>query len=265
MRIKEMKTTFDKPEVFTEQFIPDHTFVYILKGKIHCYDGTTDQVLATNECYLFRKDYLVKYYEKKGELELVRVCLEERFLKRFQEKHKAFTTKIRTSEILFLLNKTELTTNYVESLTPYYHSGEIDEPFADVKKEELLLILLQNQPELAGIFFDYRSPEKVDLQAFMNRNYKFNVNIDRFAYLTGRSLSAFKRDFVQVFDDTPSRWLVARRLQEARFLIDQKDKKPTEIYLDLGFEDLSHFSHAFKNRFGLTPSELLAQKKTSSH
>ena len=260
----EMKTAFDKPEVFTEQFIPDHTFVYILKGKIHCYDGTTDQVLAANACYLFRKNYLVKYYEKKGELALIRICLEEPFLKRFQEKYKVFTEKIRTPEILFLLNKTELTTNYVESLTPYYHHSEIDEPFADVKKEELLLILLQNQPELAGIFFDYRSPEKIDLQAFMNRNYKFNVSVDRFAYLTGRSLSAFKRDFIQVFDDTPSRWLVTRRLQEARFLIDQKNKKPAEIYLDLGFEDLSHFSHAFKNRFGLTPSELSAQKKTGS-
>jgi hypothetical protein len=29
----------------------------------------------------------------------------------------------------------------------------------------------------------------------MIKNYKFNVNLERFAYLTGRSLSAFKRDF----------------------------------------------------------------------
>lgn len=29
----------------------------------------------------------------------------------------------------------------------------------------------------------------------MNRNYKFNVSIKRFAYVAGRGLSAFKRDF----------------------------------------------------------------------
>jgi AraC-like DNA-binding protein len=58
---------------------------------------------------------------------------------------------------------------------------------------------------------------------------------------------------------------VKRRLQESHFLIEQKNKKPTEIYLDLGFEDLSHFSHAFKKLFGLTPTELSAQKKPASH
>ncbi len=76
---------------------------------------------------------------------------------------------------------------------------KIGEAFADVKREELLLILLHAQPELAGLFFDYRTPEKINLEEFMNRNYQFNVSLERFAYLTGRSLSAFKRDFKQVF------------------------------------------------------------------
>jgi len=59
--------------------------------------------------------------------------------------------------------------------------------------------------------------------------------------MTGRSLSAFKRDFKAIFNETPGRWLIQKRLQEAYFLIDKKNKKASEIYLDLGFEDLSHF------------------------
>jgi AraC-like DNA-binding protein len=50
--------------------------------------------------------------------------------------------------------------------------------------------------------------------------------------------------------------LVKKRLQEAHFLIEKKNKRPSEIYLDLGFETLSHFSFAFKKQFGLTPTEL---------
>jgi len=98
----------------------------------------------------------------------------------------------------------------------------------------------------------------------MNRNFKFNVSIERFAYLTGRSLSAFKRDFKATFNETPNHWLVQKRLQEAYFLIEKKNKKPSEIYVDLGFEDLSHFSFAFKKVFGLTPTELTGQKKNAS-
>jgi AraC-like DNA-binding protein len=82
------------------------------------------------------------------------------------------------------------------------------------------------------------------------------VSLQRFAYLTGRSLSAFKRDFKAIFNDTPNRWLVQKRLQEAYFLIGEKDKKASEVYLELGFEALSHFSFAFKKQFGMTATEL---------
>ena len=97
----------------------------------------------------------------------------------------------------------------------------------------------------------------------MNRNFTFNVSLQRFAYLTGRSLSAFKRDFKTIFNETPSRWLIQKRLKEAYFLIEKKQKKPSEIHLDLGFEDLSHFSFAFKKLFGLTLTELTEQKKNN--
>lgn len=93
----------------------------------------------------------------------------------------------------------------------------------------------------------------------MIKNYKFNVNLERFAFLTGRSLSAFKRDFEKTFNDTPSRWLIQKRLDEAWFLLNKKNKKASDIYLDLGFEDLSHFSFAFKKRFGHSPKELKKQ------
>ena len=98
----------------------------------------------------------------------------------------------------------------------------------------------------------------------MNRNFYFNVSISRFAFLTGRSLSAFKRDFKAIFNDAPSRWLIKRRLQEAHFRVDKKKQTPSDIYLDLGFESLSHFSVAFKRQFGLTPTELTTQKQRST-
>jgi len=100
---------------------------------------------------------------------------------------------------------------------------------------------------------------------FMNKNFMFNVNIGRFAYLTGRSLSAFKRDFKITFNETPNRWLIKKRLQEAYFLIKKKNKKPSDIYLELGLETLSHFSYAFKKKFGQTPTELAAREKKTCH
>lgn len=71
--------------------------------------------------------------------------------------------------------------------------------------------------------------KKNDLETFMNKKYAFNLSTERFATLTGRSLSAFKRDFKEIYDETPNRWLVKKRLQEACFLIDKRDQKPNAI------------------------------------
>jgi len=245
-----------------EQFVAEHTFAYIINGEMHLYDGDNNYVFRSGECGLARKNRLIRFKKEKvnRELEKVFVFFDEPFLKAFQEKHQPGMPKSRSDETILRLPENKLLPNFIKSLLPYYDHGKITTPFADVKREELLIILLQNQPELAGILFDFAAPQKINLEEFMNRNYKFNVSIDRFAYLTGRSLSAFKRDFKTIFNETPNRWLVKKRLQEAYFLIGKKNQKASEIYLDLGFEALSHFSFAFKKLFGLTPTQLSEQK-----
>ena len=249
-----------------EQFIAEHTFVYIIKGVMHLYDGSKNYTLKSGECCLARKNRLARFKKEKenNELEKVFVFFDENFLKMFQEKHQVKATKFNSEETILYINKNELIPNFIHSLLPYYNHGKINEAFADVKREELLIILLQEQPDLTGLFFNYGILQKINIEEFMNRNFKFNVNIERFAHLTGRSLSAFKRDFKVTFNETPNHWLVKKRLQEAYFLIDKKNEKPAEIYLDLGFEALSHFSFAFKKLFGLTPSELTEMKKNTS-
>jgi len=259
-----MNTGVTKPhyvidQISHEHFIPMHTFLYIIKGIMRCYDGEKTYTFRSGEYGFARKNRLGRYKKEKedGELEKVFVFFDEKFLRMFQGKHKPHVTKFISTETMVKINTSELIPTFIHSLLPYYtHGGNIDPKFSDIKREELLMILLQNQPELTGIFFDFGKPEKINLEEFMTRNYKFNVSIERFAYLTGRSISAFKRDFKAIFNQTPNRWLVQKRLQEAYFLIEKKEEKASEIYLDLGFEALSHFSFAFKKLFGLTPTEL---------
>jgi len=95
----------------------------------------------------------------------------------FQEKHQVKATKFISNETILHINKNELIPNFVQSLLPYYSHGIINEAFTDIKREELLIILLKEQPELAGLFFDYGIPQKINMEEFMNRNYKFNVSI----------------------------------------------------------------------------------------
>lgn len=256
------KTCLIGPVIAKEQFIAEHLFFYLVKGSLEgCYGGK-DYALNAGEYGIVRKNRLGRQGHAKGsgDIEKIIFVFDEPFLRAFQEKHKWVAARFKSPESFLNVDNKRIP-EFIHSLLPYYDpNGRIDQVFFDVKREELLLILLQAQPELSGIFFDYGIPAKIDLEEFMNRNYRFNVSIERFAYLTGRSLSAFKRDFKQIFDETPNRWLVHRRLQESHFLIEKKNKKPSEIYIDLGFEDLSHFSHAFKRLYGFAPTALVGRQ-----
>ncbi len=260
MATVEITSCYIGPEISPEQFIPEHIFMFLAKGNATAYDGDKKYTIKGGEYCLIRKNYLARYTktEDNGAFEKVVVVFDEAFLKQFQQKHGIKKTGTVAKGAFYELQKTPLVPHFVSSLMPYYQGGhQIEGAFDLVKREELLLILLQTNPDLANVLFDFGIPAKIDLEAFMNKNYKFNVGIERFAYLTGRSLSSFKRDFLKVFADTPSRWLIQKRLKEAHFLLTKKQQKPTDIYLDLGFEDLSHFSFAFKKLFGYAPTKLV--------
>ena len=249
-----------------EQFVPDHLFLYVQAGELCVYDGQQTLTLQAGDYYLVRKNRLVRYDQGGlgASCELTFFCFEEDFLRAFQGKHHLAAQKTRPSATFLALPQTALIPAFMQSLPPYRdHAGKLGSVFAEVKYEELLLILLHQQPALADILFDYELPGKIKLEEFMQRNFRFNVSLPRFALLTGRSLSAFKRDFQAVFHQTPSRWLLQKRLQEAYFLLDKQRQKPSAIYFELGFKDLSHFSFAFKKQFGLAPSELGQQPKSA--
>jgi len=141
------------------------------------------------------------------------------------------------------------------SLQPYFDlAAALPADIAAFKVEEAIRVLRAVDPAVDGLLGYFEEPGKLDLVKFMERNYMFNLPLEKFGYLTGRSLTTFKKDFKNAFNITPGRWLTRKRLELAHYQIFEQKRKPSEVYLDTGFEDLSHFSFAFKKHFGYNPS-----------
>ena len=64
---------------------------------------------------------------------------------------------------------------------------------------------------------------------------------------------------MNTFKKSPRKWLMEKRLSEAYHLIREKKQNPADVYLDVGFENLTHFYRAFKEKFSATPKEIQGQ------
>lgn len=143
------------------------------------------------------------------------------------------------------------------SLLPYLElNHRLPEKLQAVKIAEAIEILRSLAPQSEHVLADFAEPGKVDLVEFMEANYRFNMPLSKFSYLTGRSLTTFKRDFKKAFHLSPQRWLTQKRLALAHYQLTEKRRKPVELYLEVGFENLTHFSYAFKKQFGYPPTAL---------
>ena len=243
-----------------EQFVAQHVFSYQISGTLILNDGRKTYTFRENDFRFVKRNQLVKFNKlppAEGEFKTLTVYLEESVLRAVSMEYGCKGKKTAGGASIIRLNPDPLYTSYIDSLMPYREmKPTVNQHLQSLKLKEAILILLQVNPELNDILFDFSEPGKIDLEAFMNKNFHFNVQLKRFAYLTGRSLATFKRDFEKTFHSTPSRWLQHRRLQEAHYLIKEKGKSASDVYLDLGFEDLSHFSFAFKKTYGVAPSRI---------
>ncbi|MDB5827572.1 MAG: AraC family transcriptional regulator [Variovorax sp.] len=82
------------------------------------------------------------------------------------------------------------------------------------------------------------------------------LDLRELASLARLSVSHFSRAFKRSVGMPPHRYLLTRRLAVAAQTIMHSDRTLTEIALDLGFSDQSHFTRMFNRAYGETPGAL---------
>ncbi|BAV07339.1 AraC-type DNA-binding protein [Filimonas lacunae] len=243
-----------------EHFVPEQTLSYLAAGSLVLNDGKKAYNAAAGSLRFIKRNQLLKFVKhppEKQEFQSLSIYLDQETLKEFSKEYGITAAEKQSQQSIFDIKPTPLIKSYLHSLLEYQQVNGFTNPaLTKLKQKEALLLILEVQPDLKNILFDFAEPYKIDLESFMQKNYHFNVRLERFAYLTGRSLATFKRDFQKIFGTSPRHWLQQKRLDQARYLIQEKGQTASNIYLDLGFENLSHFSYAFKNVFGVSPTEL---------
>ncbi|WP_295125300.1 helix-turn-helix domain-containing protein [uncultured Chitinophaga sp.] len=257
----DIKLSYYEDKLFKSEVVFEHhMLVWFMSGHTKIIEAGREHFFNAGDIFLIPKNQLATIinYPRDGQPhKTVVMHLTESRLKTFYADIDVPPSTSVSREIK-TFHHHPLLESCLASLIPYFDMKEtFPENIASIKINEAISILRFIDKGIDHILSDFEEPGKIDLVAFMEKNFMFNMPLERFGYLTGRSLSTFNRDFKKAFEITPQRWLTKKRLELAHYHIKQGKKKPVEVYIESGFEDLSHFSFAFKKEFGYVPTELL--------
>jgi AraC family transcriptional regulator, exoenzyme S synthesis regulatory protein ExsA len=244
-------------------YMPEHVVCYIVSGEMRVMESHRESIYRAGNSFLLRRNALVKCEQRPlasgVAFRVIYLLLKKDFLQQQAMQYGLLKEAPGTAlngQVL-LLEPTPSLTGFFHSLVSYMDTGT--HPSAAMTRHklvEMLICLLEQRPEMATWLFTETPAGKLDLAEFMERNFRFNVPMNKFAELSGRSLSTFQRDFIKIFGMRASAWLLNRRLQAAHEILLNTDRKPSDVYIEIGFEDFAHFSRSFKRNYGYNPSKV---------
>ena len=147
--------------------------------------------------------------------------------------------------------------SYFQSMAVYFASKDkLHDSILLLKLKELIISIYvsddnHNITDYFQSLTHFRSPSIIET---MELNFRKNLSMNEFAQLCHRSYSSFKRDFQSQYSESPGKWLLNKRLDYSVFLLLSSEKRVSDIVIDSGFVDISHYSKAFKKKFGDSPT-----------
>jgi AraC-like DNA-binding protein len=244
-----------------EAVVQDHVLSYVITGEITFYYNGGVFTYGPGSIGLLRKNLLLKSVKVPAldgnPFQSLNIFFDQSSLRKYSSQTDIIADSIYAGDPVINISHDAFLKGYFDSVIPYFKSDlPLTAIMAEIKTREAIELILRYNPRLKNMLFDFSEPFKIDIEVFMGQNYLYNVPIAQFARLSGRSLATFKRDFKKAFNDTPERWIKKRRLERAHFLIKEQHQAPVEVFNEVGFESLSHFSDAFKKFFGYNASSI---------
>jgi AraC family transcriptional regulator, exoenzyme S synthesis regulatory protein ExsA len=261
------------PPLKNEVFFEEHAVIFVLEGEKKFVSATQTIHVRKGNIVFIRRGYYVMQETIDTNYRSLVFFFNEKLLKEFVGQHlELFSpppppegelkSDSKTPPLgvgglgLLVFEITESLNKFTESIFPYFTlETQYLNHFLRLKLQELLLHILEIDAsgQFKSILFSLYKGEKVDLEYLMQSYYLKLLSLDELSRLSGRSLSAFKRDFQDKFDTSPAHWIKNKRLEYASLQLENTNKNVSEISMEIGYESVSHFIKAFKEKFGKTP------------
>ncbi|SOD88183.1 helix-turn-helix transcriptional regulator [Spirosoma fluviale] len=245
-----------------EVFFEEHAVIVVLEGEKKFSSPTQELHVHKSQILFFQRGCYSMNESIDANYKSLVFFVNEKSLKEFVSQHlnlfEDLQTPLPDDPILSFTSSSTFAT-FINSLLPYFGART---PFLNellrLKSQELLLHLLEldTARHLRAILWHIYQGQKTDLDYLMSTYFLKPLSMSELSRLSGRSLSAFKRDFEEHFHTSPGQWIRRKRLEHAHFLLRNTDKNVSEVSMEIGYESVSHFIKAYKSQYGATPKRM---------
>lgn len=235
-----------------------HMFSFLQKGKKQVHFADSSVAVNVKQSLLIKRGNCL--WSELMDNDDIYYCkllfFSESKLRDFLRKHSQFKPEEEETPSYFIIENDSYIHSYLNSLSTVNNAPDIFmENLLEVKFEELMLYLMNKYGKpFENYLQSLISKEQSAFKTVVENNVYSNLKIDEIAFLCQMSLSTFKRNFIKEYKTSPGKWLQDKRLQKAKELLKEGKVRPSDIYLDFGYNNLSNFSAAFKNKFGKSPN-----------
>ena len=182
-------------------FLRHHTLVLQVSGHFTLETSAQKISMGKGEMLLIGKNQLGTLTKmpasNEENYETIVISLQEDLLRKIALEEQIEVRQKYTGPLNILIPTNDFLKGYFQSVIPYIRNPaeSITTDIGILKVKEGVKLLLHVMPQLSNLLFDFSEPHKIDLEEFMLDNFHYNLPIEKFAGLTGRSLAGFKRDF----------------------------------------------------------------------
>ena len=242
-----------------------HLIIYVLSGKKEWSSPRESFLIEAGDALFVKKGVYTTKQFMEVDYCVMLFFINDDFIRSFLKESDMFEAAPAAEvgpEDIFRIDTNETLRDLMQSVFNYLNQdNSIPQRLVEIKFKELLynILLSPRNHKLSGFFKSMLQTSRTDLDYIMKRNFQFDLKLEEFARLSGRSLSSFKRDFQNFYGQTPGKWLVEQRLEYARKLLLKSDLDINQICFDSGFKNASHFNKVFKNKFALPPKQFRIQ------
>ena len=184
-------------------------FAHVLTGETVLKTPRGEYVLRPGDSAFAKKGSIITHNNIQENFCELLVFVPDNFIKSVAQKYKVPLSAEPVSDyadtVIRLTSDEVLLTYFQSLLTHFIQTTPPASALLKLKFEELLLNILSNnsQQQLHGYFSELCKTAKPSLREIMELNFFSNLTLHEFARLCARSLSAFKREFTQIYNATP--------------------------------------------------------------